>query len=166
MREVMVALGNADSRVTTVAPVVGKDERGDARGVALKREDEHVGHEPNMLLIVRGDTQRPRVSRPACDARGAGAQDALFDLPDPGEILIELASVGDPQRGVQPLGVVRHEIEEAPELALLAAAAIVLFIPGRSTKEALEHLPWTYLLGDRSCFAAPGEVRLVGAAIA
>ncbi len=78
VREVVMAVGNADGSVAAVAAVVGEDERDDAGEVALKRQHEQVAHEPQMFLIVGRNAERPRVLRHAQVHRGPGAVDPLL----------------------------------------------------------------------------------------
>ena len=98
VRQVVVAVGDADGPVAAVAAVVGEDERGDPRQVALERQREQVAHQPEVLLVVGRDAERPRVLRPAEVDRGPGAVDPLLDLADAGEVLVELAAVGGAER--------------------------------------------------------------------
>ena len=50
--EVMVAVADADFGKITVVAVAGDHKRGDARGVGLERQNEHVVHQPDILGIA------------------------------------------------------------------------------------------------------------------
>ena len=56
-----MAVRNADGPVAAVAAVVGEDKRDDSGEVALKCQHEQVAQEPQVLLIVGRDAERPRI---------------------------------------------------------------------------------------------------------
>ena len=85
-------------RIAAIAAVVGEDEGRDPRQVALEREHQQVGHQPQVLLVIGRDAQRPRVLRPAEVDRGACLLDPLLDLANAGQVLVQLAAVRGAQR--------------------------------------------------------------------
>ena len=88
-----MAVRNADGPVAAIAAVVGEDERDDAGEIALKRQHEQIAQQPQVLLIVGWDAERPRVlCRSDIDSRPC-AVDTLFELAYAGEVFIELAAI-------------------------------------------------------------------------
>ena len=104
---------NADGPVATVAAVVGEDERDDSGEVALKRQHEQVAQEPQMLLIVGRDSERPRILCHAQVDRGPTAFDALLELTNAVQVFIELAPVGGAECLTELSGVLGDEVEDA-----------------------------------------------------
>ena len=136
VREVVVAVRDADGPVAAVAAVVGEDERGDPREVALERQHEQVAHQPQVLLVVGRDAERPRVLRPSHVDRGPAAVDPLLDLAHAGEVLIELAAVGGAERSLELSGVLADEVEDALAVGDRAGPASSPPLPGRARRRA------------------------------
>ena len=161
-----MAFGNANLRQGTIVAVVPEQERGDAGGVGLKRQDQHVIHELNVLSPVLWNARR---------GIGAGILDrpkllrllnACLDFADAGEVLVELVLVVSVQPAVHAARLFHHEIEHRP-LFLLAALQVLRALSGRAAaKEPLENHAWIGFRRHGGRGRTPGEVELVGAGIA
>src|SRR5262249_9523358 len=88
-----------------------------------------------------------------------------LDLPDPGEVLVELA----PIRGIEPAlhraGVLEGEVEDRPFLLAATLEVLAPFPRGPGPEEAFEGQPGVELRRHRRRRRAPGEVVLVGAGV-
>jgi hypothetical protein len=121
VRQIVVALVGADLRVRPVAAVVGHDEGRHAGLVGLKGQGQQVEHHPHVLLEALRNTRR----LPLVVGDGVGKPprvvDALLDLADGGQVLVQLLLVLAAQAGLQGLRVGLHEVEHAlaQRLALL-----------------------------------------------
>ena len=63
VREVVMAVGNADRRIASVASVVAEDERRNSALVGLEGENQQIAHHAQVLLDVGGDSQRSWADR-------------------------------------------------------------------------------------------------------
>jgi hypothetical protein len=98
--------------------------------------------------------------------RRLGQSDAPLDLPDAVEILVQLGPVGGAEVAADPGGVFSDEIEDALALPLAPPADGLVLRRVGAAEEALEDESRVGLLGRRRRRAAPGQVGLVGAAVA
>ena len=75
----MVAFGDADLGEGAVAAVAGQDQRGDAGGIGLEGEEEHVIHDLDVLFKTGGDANRRLDVRIGDVLEPLGLFNALFD---------------------------------------------------------------------------------------
>ena len=168
VRQVVVAVGDADGRVAAVAAVVGEDEGGDPGQVGLERQGQQVDHQPDMLARSRPDMPSGRGELPGRGRDlGAARRDPLLDLADAGQVLVQLAAVGRRRGLAEPAGVLADEVEDA--LVVLSRRGLRPRVDSPSpwdAEEPIEDQARIDLLGDRRRLATPGEVGLIGAAVA
>lgn len=93
-----MSVGDTDERVGSVAAVVSDDEGADAGGIGLKGERHQVVHQPDMLLIIRGNTGGTLGARHEGDGF-LRSFDALLEFPDGGEVFVEFPAVGGTELG-------------------------------------------------------------------
>ena len=119
MRQVVVALRDADFRERAVAPFAGEQECGDARGIGLEGQDHHVKHELNVFLETGGNA-RWRIHSGVGDVLELFRPlDPLLDFPHAGQVFVELLLVATTKLTLQRNGVIQHEVQD--RLLLLAA---------------------------------------------
>ncbi len=151
--------------VAAVAAVVGVHERGDPRQVGLERQRQ---------------AGRPSAGCGPCSRCGMPVGRSILFAPTSaagGALAMRSSSSRTPVRyssslrwslapsvDLQRLRVLGHEIQDAL-LVAVAAGGVVVALGGRA-EQAVEDQLGVDLLGHRRRFAAPGEVRRVGAAVA
>ncbi len=170
VRERMMPVAHADVAVAAIRALVREHERADARHVALKREHHHVAHQPRVLLVAFGNALRHFVS--GGDRRIRARHhflrflDALFDLADRGEILIQLLLVAAADFRAQRFRVVEHEVEDALFVKGAPFGDFALLLRQLVGKEPLEDEPRIDLARHRRRFVAPRNVIRIRARIA
>ncbi len=80
VRHVVMAFGNAQEGIGSIAPLVGDDEGDDARQIGLHRQHHQVEHQANVFGIIGGDAARFGQIGPELAAGGLAPGDALLDL--------------------------------------------------------------------------------------
>ncbi|HRX45324.1 MAG TPA: hypothetical protein P5091_04720, partial [Acholeplasmataceae bacterium] len=89
VREVVVAVGDADVRVVLVRPFVRVHERADPGHVSLEGQHQHVHHQSDVFAVVLGNPGWFLKGLREVDSV-AGRDGSGFDLSDGGQILVEL----------------------------------------------------------------------------
>ena len=166
MGEVMVPLGDTDERIALVAPLVGEHEGRDTRGISQKGEDEHVGEDPQVFLVA---LRRPLGPRHAEILRRGGSLGKTLqpdlELAHGGEILVDLATVGDAHHPIHPPGLLANVVEDAAGMLLALHPGLLRFARPAGGEETVEDQLRIALLRHRLGVAPPGDVRGVDAAV-
>ncbi len=112
VRQVVVAVRHADERIGPIAAVVRHDERRDARGIGLKRQRQHVEHQPDLLLVSLEHLRRGGALG-KLHLESLRTLRADFDVAHGGQILVQLAAVGRAQIFLEAARVLHDKIEHA-----------------------------------------------------
>jgi len=93
VRDRMVAVRDTNLRIGTVRALAAHHHRGDARQIRLEGDEQHVGHQLEVVAAFGGNTKRffhAGVDRHAVLFRFLHL---LLHLADGGQILVELAAI-------------------------------------------------------------------------
>ena len=112
VRQIVMAVRNSDEGIGPVAAVVRHDERRDARGIRLKRQRQHVKHQPDLLFVILEHFRR----NDAIGNRSLKFFRALhpqLDFAHGGQVFVQLSAVGRAEIFLELARVVHGEIENA-----------------------------------------------------
>src|SRR5947209_13831186 len=109
-------------RLWTIAPLVGEDARGDAGDVGLECEHHQVAEQADVLAVVLRDALRLRHVGPRRLGELGGTLDALLDVADRREILVEALVIAAGEMPVEAARFFADEVEHAAAIALAAGA--------------------------------------------
>ena len=164
VRHRVVAVGDADPRIRPSAQLARDLERDDAGDVGLEREEVQVEHQPGVVVELVRDADR------LLDRGDRGglrlpfrALNALFDVADGGQVLVDRRPVVAAEAPAQPRHVLDREVEDAavlphPREPLRRRAALA--------EHPLEHRARIALHRHRRRRRLPREGPLVDAAVA
>ena len=108
----MVTLRDADFAEGAVIAVVRESEGGDARGVGLEREREHVVHQAHMFAVAAWNTRGRSEIGVDVSPEAFGFLDADFHFANAGEVLIEFFAVARVEATLHAARVFVDEIED------------------------------------------------------
>ena len=91
--------------------------------------------------------------------------DALLDIADSGEILVDLFAIGFAQTLAEGGCLVGHEIEDTELLSTASGASLLVTDILTATKEAVKDLAWVGFGRDRQGRGFPGNVACIGATV-
>ena len=137
MGDAVVAIRDADFGEAAVGAIVGEEEGGNTRGVCLEGEHLQVEHEADMLFVAVRDAGGFFIVRQSLGS-AIGLGDAALDIPDGGEIFIELLLVGVAEVLLEGLGVLHHKIQHTLVEKFPAGPGRVDFRALAAAEETLE----------------------------
>src|SRR6516225_9804799 len=105
-----MAFPHLDKRMRPVAPLVGKDKRGDPGDISLKRQNEQIAQDADMLLVAGRNAVRLRHVGPRGFRKAGGSLDAPLDFANRVEILLQLAAIVSAEARLQGGRVFADEI--------------------------------------------------------
>ena len=113
MGQGMVAVGNTDLAVTARRSFAADQQCRNARQVSLERNDQHVGHQPEVIVELRWDAERLLHSGVDHHSFLLGTLHHLFYFADRRQVFVELAAIDRAEIRFQAVRIVGHQIENA-----------------------------------------------------
>src|SRR5690606_24086411 len=145
-----------------VASLARDHEGRDARRVGLEREDEHLVHETDVLVVGDSTSGLFREALGRLDLSGRrdapGGGEPALDVAHARHVLVELAAIAPAEHAFEPARVLADEVEDARP-AREPPVEPALTLAGRAApEEAIEHAARIDLLRHGRLGARPTDV--------